>query len=103
MSWMIVPMSKGGRALEGGAGRNGSENRRERYLTVIRLGGQYVANTLPIRFLCGTVPHARESHEDTRLSPIMKYWLFPIWFAAIVRESRRSAWMYGSTSRFPLM
>ena len=31
---------------------------------VTRLGGQYVANTLPIRLFFGTVPQARESHDE---------------------------------------
>src|SRR5581483_4454258 len=42
------------------------------YRIEIRPGGQYVAKTTPIRSLCGTVPHDRESQEDERLSPIMK-------------------------------
>src|SRR5205823_5290656 len=39
----------------------------------MRLGGQYVKNTSPIRSLRGTVPQTRESHDAARLSPIMKY------------------------------
>src|SRR6266516_4076559 len=35
----------------------------------MRLGGQYVAKTLPIRFFFGTRPQTRESHDDFRLSP----------------------------------
>jgi hypothetical protein len=38
----------------------------------ILCGGQYTKNTLPMMFLRGTVPHTRESHDDARLSPIMK-------------------------------
>src|SRR5207244_4348035 len=41
-----------------------------RYWIETRDGGQYVAITLPIRFLRGTVPHRRESHDPLRLSPI---------------------------------
>src|SRR6476646_7302344 len=70
---------------------------------VIRLGGQYVANTLPIRSFFGTVPHARESHDALRLSPIMKYWFFGILIGAIVLASRRSGRTYGSFSFLPSM
>ena len=38
----------------------------------MRFGGQYVANTLPIRFLRGTEPQRRESHDSPRLSPMKK-------------------------------
>src|SRR6266404_6575720 len=105
MSWMIVLMSKGGLALGGGAGRNRSEStqtwRNQRI--VMRPGGQYVANTLPIRFWRGTVPHARESQEEMRLSPIMKKCPGASLIGAIVRESRRAALIYGSFSGLPLM
>src|SRR5580765_1079512 len=40
--------------------------------SVTRFGGQYVANTLPIRFLRGTEPQRRESHDSPRLSPMKK-------------------------------
>ena len=40
---------------------------------VQRVGGQYVATTGPMNALRGTVPHMRESHEPSRLSPITKY------------------------------
>ena len=38
----------------------------------MRFGGQYVAKTFPIRFPRGTEPQSRESHDEERLSPIMK-------------------------------
>ena len=44
----------------------------KRQRSEIRFGGQYVANTLPMRLPRGTEPHSRESHDWERLSPIMK-------------------------------
>src|SRR5512133_2464799 len=40
--------------------------------SAMRFGGQYVAKTLPIRFLRGTEPQRRESHNSPRLSPMKK-------------------------------
>src|SRR5437763_13652809 len=77
----------------------------------MRLGGQYVAKTLPIRFLRGTRPQTRESQDDFRLSPIMRYMSFGMRVYVfrggmsdnpIVRSSRRSGLMYGSSSFRPL-
>jgi hypothetical protein len=42
------------------------------YRKDMRLGGQYVTSTGPMRLLRGTVPHVRESHECVRLSPRTK-------------------------------
>lgn len=49
----------------------------------MRLGGQYVAKTSPIKFPRGTRPHTRESHDELRLSPIIKY----IPFGIVVRPT----------------
>src|SRR5438876_7210836 len=78
----------------------------------IRLGGQYVAKTSPIRFLRGTRPHTRESHDELRLSPIIRY-IFGGMRVIVSRggmsasvsvcESRRSGWMYDASSFLPLM
>src|SRR3954469_19259063 len=77
----------------------------------MRLGGQYVAKTLPIRFFRGTRPQTRESQDDFRLSPIMRYMSFGMRVYVfrggmsdnpIVRSSRRSGLMYGSSSFRPL-
>jgi hypothetical protein len=38
----------------------------------MRWGGQYVAETSPIRLARGTVPHLRESQDQRRLSPMKK-------------------------------
>jgi len=69
----------GGRATTYGGGaavmprlRPGARLRSRRYRIVQRVGGQYVATTGPMNALRGTVPHVRESHEPSRLSPIMK-------------------------------
>src|SRR5205823_1778786 len=68
----------------------------------LRRGGQYVAKTSPIRFFRGTRPQTRESHDEARLSPIIRYSSFGIrasvplgGMSAIVSVcvSRRSAWM----------
>src|SRR5205823_1723812 len=88
------PASEGGQprgmVANSGEGRDGPKTREsgsaapnqvrsERHQRIVmRPGGQYVANTLPIRFRWGTVPQARESHDETRLSPIMKYCVLPI-------------------------
>src|SRR5436190_14057897 len=39
----------------------------------IRVGGQYVKKTCPIRFSRGTAPQRRESQDCQRLSPMKKY------------------------------
>src|SRR5439155_23099168 len=74
-----------------------------RYWIEIRDGGQYVAITLPIRFLRGTVPHRRESHDPLRLSPIMKYCPFGNVSGSWVKSSRRSGRPYGTPRLLPFM
>src|SRR5919197_311893 len=109
--------AKAGCVLVGAAARRDDRHRRERQRSQhqwneMRLGGQYVANTSPMRFLRGTRPHTRESHDEARLSPIIRYSFFgtrvSVPFGGMsdivkVWVSRRSAGMYGSFSRRPLM
>src|SRR5690348_6450358 len=95
---MILLMWRGGRVdrrgiLANAAGTGAQWNE-------MRVGGQYVANTGPIRFLRGTDPQTRESHDSRRLSPIMKYSpcgtvQTPTW------PPRRSGFTYDSSSSFP--
>src|SRR5918993_945569 len=81
----------------GGAPRHGRQR------IEIRFGGQYVAKTLPIRFVRGTVPHSRESQDCERLSPIMKYCPCGTLYVSGPRVSRLFGWMYGSSSLSPSM
>src|SRR5580765_7065401 len=58
---------------DSGAGVRHRAPRGSAYWIEIRLGGQYVAMTLPIRLPRGTEPQRRESHDSPRLSPMKKY------------------------------
>jgi hypothetical protein len=72
-----------------------------------------IRTTLVIQFVRNsTRPVLRESQEWARLSPISRYFFGGIRrsvprgrmsLSESVRRSRRSGWMYGSTSILPLM
>ena len=64
----------------------------------IRLGGQYVKKTSPIRSFRGTVPQTRESHDDWRLSPIMKYRPLPILSGGFVSAGTSGAGTLGCSA-----
>src|SRR3954447_18901943 len=91
-----VAVRRASRSEENGAGERCADQWNE-----MRLAGQYVANTSPMRFFRGTRPQTRESQDEARLSPIIRYIFGGI--RVIVRIggrslnvrlwlSRRSAW-----------